>query len=214
MVWWSSGRCDAGHRHGRAREAALALLDGRRRSGAGSLWAPTKPTTWPTSWRRYGLDPVSPHVTIDGHLSKTGKPRKTSVDRPDPRATPAMRSACAAAKRIEEVFGWIKSSAGLAKIKLLWSRAGRCHTAFTMALAAYNLIRLRPGCWRRQHERAGQVAHRRDGRLRGRLPDMVEPAYILFGKTGGEFAFGCVTGVIYSTHLRGRRRRGFTMGRQ
>ena len=28
-------------------------------------------------------------------------------------------------------------------------------------------------------------------------PDMVEPAYILFGPTGGEFAFGCVTGAIY-----------------
>jgi hypothetical protein len=28
--------------------------------------------------------------------------------------------------------------------------------------------------------------------------DMMEPAYILFdGKGGGEFAFGCVTGVIY-----------------
>jgi hypothetical protein len=28
-------------------------------------------------------------------------------------------------------------------------------------------------------------------------PDMVEPAYILFdGKSGGEFAFGCVTGAI------------------
>ena len=25
-------------------------------------------------------------------------------------------------------------------------------------------------------------------------PDMVEPAYILFGPTSGEFAFGCVTG--------------------
>jgi hypothetical protein len=25
--------------------------------------------------------------------------------------------------------------------------------------------------------------------------DMVEPAYVLFSKTGGEFAFGCVTGV-------------------
>ena len=29
------------------------------------------------------------------------------------------------------------------------------------------------------------------------FPDMVEPAYILFdGKSGGEFAFGCVTGAI------------------
>ncbi len=28
-------------------------------------------------------------------------------------------------------------------------------------------------------------------------PDMLEPAYIKFGKSGGEFAFGCVTGVIH-----------------
>jgi hypothetical protein len=30
-------------------------------------------------------------------------------------------------------------------------------------------------------------------------PDMVKPAYILFDKTGGEFAFGCVTGAIHGT---------------
>lgn len=28
------------------------------------------------------------------------------------------------------------------------------------------------------------------------FPDMMEPAYILFVKSGGEFAFGCVTGTI------------------
>ena len=107
--------------------------------GAGSLWAPTKPTTWPTSWRRYGLDREPVHVTIDGHLSKTGKPRKTSVDRRITRhAGYAISLRCR--KRIEEVFGWIKSSAGLAKIKL--RGRGRVDAAFTMALAAYNLIRL------------------------------------------------------------------------
>jgi hypothetical protein len=31
------------------------------------------------------------------------------------------------------------------------------------------------------------------------FPDMMEPAYILFGKSGGEFAFGCVTGAIHGT---------------
>jgi hypothetical protein len=29
------------------------------------------------------------------------------------------------------------------------------------------------------------------------FPDMMEPAYILFDKSGGEFAFGCVTGAIH-----------------
>jgi hypothetical protein len=28
------------------------------------------------------------------------------------------------------------------------------------------------------------------------FPDMMGPAYILFDKTGGEFAFGCVTGAM------------------
>jgi len=28
-------------------------------------------------------------------------------------------------------------------------------------------------------------------------PDMMEPAYILFGEMSGEFAFGCVTGHIH-----------------
>jgi hypothetical protein len=28
-------------------------------------------------------------------------------------------------------------------------------------------------------------------------PDMVEPAYIEFTKSGGEFAFGCVTGAFH-----------------
>lgn len=30
-------------------------------------------------------------------------------------------------------------------------------------------------------------------------PNMMEPAYILFGKSGGKFAFGCVTGAIHGT---------------
>jgi hypothetical protein len=31
------------------------------------------------------------------------------------------------------------------------------------------------------------------------FPDMIEPAYILFEKSGGEFAFGCVAGAIHAT---------------
>jgi hypothetical protein len=43
-------------------------------------------------------------------------------------------------KCIEEVFGWIKSSAGLAKVKL--RGRDRVDAVFILALAAYNLIRL------------------------------------------------------------------------
>ena len=82
---------------------------------------------------------VSSHIAIDGHLSKTGKPRKTSVDRRTTRH-PGYAISQRCRKRIEEVFGWVKGSARLAQIKL----RGRCRVdaAFTLALVAYNLIRL------------------------------------------------------------------------
>lgn len=82
---------------------------------------------------------VTPHIAIDGHLSKTGKPRKTAIDRRTLRhAGYAVSQRCR--KRIEEVFGWIKGSAGLAKVKL--RGRDRVDAAFNLALAAYNLIRL------------------------------------------------------------------------
>lgn len=82
---------------------------------------------------------VTPHIAVDGHLSKTGKPRKTAIDQRTLRhAGYAISQRCR--KRIEEVFGWIKASAGLGKIKL--RGRDRVDAAFTMALAAYNLIRL------------------------------------------------------------------------
>ncbi len=71
--------------------------------------------------------------------TQTGKPRKTAVDRRALRhAGYDISQRCR--KRIEEVFGWIKSSAGLAKVKL--RGRDRVDAAFTLALAAYNLIRL------------------------------------------------------------------------
>ena len=82
---------------------------------------------------------VSPHIAIDGHPSKTGKPRKTSVDRRVTRHVGYdISQRCR--KRIEEVFGWIKASAGLAKVKLRGRR--KIEAAFTLGLAACNLIRL------------------------------------------------------------------------
>ena len=82
---------------------------------------------------------VSPHIAIDGHVRVTGKPRNTSVDgRVTRHSGYAVSQRCR--KRIEEVFGWIKSSAGLAKVKL--RGRDRVDAAFTLALAAYNLIRL------------------------------------------------------------------------
>ncbi|MGX7743291.1 IS5 family transposase [Rhodopseudomonas parapalustris] len=82
---------------------------------------------------------VTPHIAIDGHLSKTGKPRKTAIDRRTTRH-PGYAVSQRCRKRIEEVFGWIKASAGLAKVKLRGRE--RVDAAFNLALAAYNLIRL------------------------------------------------------------------------
>src|SRR5262249_4601700 len=82
---------------------------------------------------------VTPHIAIDGHLSKTGKPRKTAVDgRAIRHVGYEISQRCR--KRIEEIFGWIKASAGLAKVKLR-GRA-RVDAAFTLALTAYHLIRM------------------------------------------------------------------------
>ena len=122
------------------REAALALVKHRRgRSGRRITLGADKAydvTQFVTDLRARR---VTPHIAIDGHLSKTGKRRKTAIDKRTLRH-PGYEISQRCRKRIEEVFGWIKSSAGLAKVKLR-GRA-RVDAAFTLALAAYNLIRL------------------------------------------------------------------------
>lgn len=80
-----------------------------------------------------------PHIAVDGHLSKNGKPRVTAIDgRTKHHAGYAASQRCR--KRIEEVFGWIKSSAGMAKVKL--RGCARVGAAFTLNLAACNPVRL------------------------------------------------------------------------
>lgn len=122
------------------REAALALV-GRHRGGSRrriTLGADKAydVTQFVTDLRARR---VTPHIAIDGHVRKSGKPRKTAVDKRTVRH-PGYEISQRYRKRIEEVFGWIKGSAGLAKVKLR-GRA-RVDAAFTLALAAYNLIRL------------------------------------------------------------------------
>jgi transposase len=120
------------------REAALTLIDGRRRRRRVTLGADKAydVANFVASLRARS---VSPHIAIDGHVRVTGKPRKTSVDgRVTRHPGYAISQRCR--KRIEEVFGWIKASAGLGKVKLRGRE--RVNAAFTLALAAYNLIRL------------------------------------------------------------------------
>ena len=82
---------------------------------------------------------VTPHIAVDGRISKLGVVRKTAVDRRTTRH-PGYRASQICRKRIEEVFGWIKTQAGLAKVK----RRGcaKVEASFTFTVAAYNLIRI------------------------------------------------------------------------
>jgi len=121
------------------REAALELLDahrpGRRRiTLAGDKAYDVFAFVGDLRRRR-----VTPHITIDGHLSKNGKPRKTAIDgRTTRHAGYAISQTCR--KRIEEAFGWIKAGAGLGKTK--FRGVERVRAQFTLALVAYNLVRL------------------------------------------------------------------------
>jgi hypothetical protein len=82
---------------------------------------------------------VTPHIAIDGHIRKTGKPRKTAVDHRTTRHGGYAVSQCVR-KRIEEVFGWIKTIAPLRKTRHRGTE--RVGWMFTLAVAAYNTIRI------------------------------------------------------------------------
>jgi transposase len=121
------------------REAALALVDRARTSSRRITLGADKAYDVAQFVTALRDRTVSPHIAIDGHVRVTGRPRKTLIDR---RATrhPGYGLSQRCRKRIEEVFGWVKGAAGLAKVKLRGRL--RVDTAFTLALAAYNLIRL------------------------------------------------------------------------
>lgn len=123
------------------REATLAMLDRRTRRRRMTLGA-DKAYDVRDFIEALRLRQVTPHVAIDGHVratAKTSKPRASAVDGRTTRH-PGYAASQRCRKRIEEVFGWAKAAAGLAKVKLR-GRA-RVETVFTLALAAYNLIRL------------------------------------------------------------------------
>lgn len=123
------------------REAALAMAikhrKGRRRItlGGDKLF-----DTWDFVKELQSKN-ITPHAAIDGHKTKTGKTRKTAIDRRTTRHSGYAVSQTIR-KRIEEIFGWMKGSAGMAGTKFRGTE--RVAASFMMALTAYNLIRL-PG---------------------------------------------------------------------
>jgi hypothetical protein len=89
--------------------------------------------------RRLQARNVTPHIAIQGHATKTGKRHKTPIDGRTTRHSGYAISQIVR-KRIEEIFGWIKNSAGMAKTKFIGTK--RVAASFMLGLTAYNLIRL------------------------------------------------------------------------
>ena len=131
--------CETTHATGTAeREAALAMLDRREESGRVTLGA-DKAFDAADFISDLREREVTPHIAVDGHLTKTGKRRKTSVDGRTTRHAGYMISQ-RRRKRIEEIFGWCKTVAGLRKTKV--RGLDKVSAVFTFAIAAYNLVRI------------------------------------------------------------------------
>ena len=120
------------------REAALALLDRRKGSRRITLGA-DKAYDVAAFVKDLRSRQVTPHIAIDGRVSKHGVVRKTAVDGRTTRH-PGYQVSQVCRKRIEEVFGWLKTQAGLAKVKV--RGCAKVEAVFTFALTAYNLIRI------------------------------------------------------------------------
>ena len=79
------------------------------------------------------------HVAINATVSKTGKLRKTAVG-PDVAASEGHAISLRCRKRIEEIFGRGKTVGGLHQLKV--RGIAKVKTVFTLAIAAYNIVRL------------------------------------------------------------------------
>jgi transposase len=120
------------------REATLALLDRRGSRKRITLGADKgyDAATFITALRQRR---VTPHIAANRRVSKLGVVRHSEMDaRTTRHAGYAVSQRIR--KRIEEVFGWTKSAAGLRQTK--FRGLPRVGHAFSLAAAAYNLIRL------------------------------------------------------------------------
>jgi transposase len=120
------------------RDAALVMLDrreGRRRITLGADKG-YDVTAFVQALRRRR---VTPHVAAGKRRSKLGVARHSEIDARTTRH-PGHEISQRIRKRIEEVFGWAKSAAGLRQTK--FRGLERTGWAFSLAATAYNLIRL------------------------------------------------------------------------
>jgi transposase len=120
------------------REAALTMLD-RRTAGRRVTLGADKAFDVSDFIADLRARNVTPHVAVNGSISKLGKIRKTAMDARTLRHA-GYDASQRVRKRIEEIFGWVKMPGGLAKTKV--RTRTKVDAAFTFAVAAYNLIRL------------------------------------------------------------------------
>jgi transposase len=126
------------------REAAIAMIEqhapGQRRLTLGADKA-YDARSFTAELRRML---VTPHIAQNDTINRRGVQRPSSIDRRTIRY-PGYTASQRVRKRIEEAFGWTKTIAGLAKTKHRGTR--RVAFRFTLAIAAYNLVRLPRLLW-------------------------------------------------------------------
>jgi IS5 family transposase len=121
------------------REAALAMLDRRKRRRQITLGA-DKAYDVAAFVDALRARKVIPHIAVDGHPTKTGKQRKTRIDGRTTRH-PGYAISQRLRKRVEEIFGWMKTVGNLRKTR--HRGEDRVGWVFTLTAAAYNLVRIR-----------------------------------------------------------------------
>ena len=121
------------------REAALAMIERTRKPGKRVTLGADKLFDASPFVSDLKARAITPHIAINGSVSKLGKVRKTAVDGRTTRH-PGYAVSQRIRKRIEEAFGWAKTIGGIAKLKL--RGLARADAAFTFRMIAYNLIRI------------------------------------------------------------------------
>ncbi len=120
------------------REAALALVDRlgtrRRITLAGDKAFDVREFVADLRKRK-----VTPHIARHEGVDKNGVRRRSALDGRTTRH-PGYAISLRVRKRIEEVFGWIKTTAGLRKTRHRGTE--KVNWMFTFAAAAYNIVRL------------------------------------------------------------------------
>ena len=144
--------CFIGHglmenRHSLLVDACLTLADRARRTGRRAAYdrASCRPADSDHAWRRQSLrcrrlrQRILRSMNVTPHVAQNTSGRSSAIDGRTTRhggyaASQRIR------KRIEEAFGWIKTIAGQEKSR--FRGRDRVGWAFTLAAAAYNLVRL------------------------------------------------------------------------